>query len=118
MSLQKVKLLRTGAMVVCLAGVAGFLYGTLVWYKYNDTLSRSPQPATGRIYVMNMHGFAVYATEEERSRLGHIWNISFVIALVGGVAATLMSPDYRKKMGWRSLDSPIARPPHRKDGPG
>jgi hypothetical protein len=118
MSLQKVKLLRTGALVVCLAGVAGFLYGTLVWYKYYDTLPRSPQPATGRIYVMNMHGFAVYATEEERSRLGHIWNISFVIALVGGVAATLMSPDYRKKMGWRSLDSPTAHPPHHKDGPG
>ncbi|HKU23407.1 MAG TPA: hypothetical protein VJQ50_20515 [Terriglobales bacterium] len=67
---------------------------------------------------MNMHGVAVYATEGERTRLGRIWNISFVIALVGGVAATLMSPDYRKKMGWRSLDSPTAHPPDKADGSG
>ena len=104
------KLARALAMTVMLGGFAGFFYGAGVWYDYYDTLPRSPQPATGRTCRMNMHGVAVYASRRER-RLLALWeNVPFIVFVAGGVAPTLMDPKFRRKVGWRSLEEPRARP--------
>jgi hypothetical protein len=56
------------------------------------------------MYVMNMHGARVYATWAERQGLDLIENVSFVLMFVGAVGSVLMDPDYRRRMGWRTLD--------------
>ena len=59
-----------------------------LWDHYCDTLPRSPDKATGAVYVDNFHGVAVYETRDERFRLhtlGHAAEILIVLALVGGV---------------------------------
>ena len=111
------RLLRRVALVLALIGSVGTWGWAVLWYKYYDTLPRSPQPATGRTYVMNMHGVPVYATWAERHRLDLIENLSFILLLAGFVGAILTDPDYRQRMGWRSIDQPSDRPRRRSQPP-
>ena len=117
MALEILRLLRRVALALVLTGVASLLSLTVLWYHYYDTLPRSPEPATGKIYVMNMHGVAVYATRTQRHRLDFMENLSFILLFAGIVGATLTDPDYRQRMGWQNPEEPPrwrgrSDPPH------
>ena len=116
LSIKVLKLFRLVAFVLALCGGLGILYWTVVWYQYYDRLPRSPQPATGRVYVMNMHGVAVYATYRERHHVHVIEDTSYVLLVAGIVGSVLTDPDYWRKMGWRYPGAPRGGPLSGGDG--
>lgn len=112
------KLLRGAAIVLFACGVVCSGAWGVLWGRYYDKLPRSPQPATGRTYEMNMGGVAVYATSGERHQLDMVGNISLVLLVSGVVGCFLTDRDYRRKMGWRDLGSPPPAPPGQGEGSG
>ena len=112
------KLSRSVAFVLILCAVAGVLLSSFLWYHYRETLPRSPQPMSGRVYSMDLRGVTVYATRAERNRLHMTVNISFVLMALGIVGAWVTDPGYRRKMGWRSLDDPPTRRSRQREGSG
>ncbi|HEV2348774.1 MAG TPA: hypothetical protein VG028_02905 [Terriglobia bacterium] len=96
---------------MAIAGLACVLYWTLVWYHYYDILPRSPQPAQGRVWALNMHGVTAYATREEQKRLDTPFYFAAFLVNFGIVGCAVTDSSFRKKMGWRPIE---ARPglPH------
>jgi len=70
------KLVGTSMLVI---GLAGIVWTTSVWYKYQGTLPREPDARAGRIYPLNVHGIVVYQTRQARDWLIEIQYCSFVI---------------------------------------
>jgi len=86
---MKLKLLKTASIALFVAGGGRVLWSIGIQYQYADSLPRSPHPATGSLYPLNMHGVVVYQTLKERSRLDDwsywSWGIiilSFVLGLI------------------------------------
>ena len=61
------KTLWCAAVAICLAGMLGWLRAIEIWYEY-WSLPHSPNPATGNIYPLNIHGYVVYQTLQEQLR--------------------------------------------------
>jgi hypothetical protein len=79
------KILWYAAVAICSAGALGWLRAIEIWYQYWG-LPHSPNPATGNIYPLNIHGYVVYQTLQEQLRRERWEFWSWVIA---GVGATL-----------------------------
>lgn len=59
------KILWYAAVVICSAGMLGWLRAIYFSYQYWG-LPHSPNPATGNIYPLNIHGYVVYQTLKEK----------------------------------------------------
>jgi hypothetical protein len=55
------------AVVICSAGMLGWLRAVEISYQY-WSLPHSPNPATGNVYPLNIHGYVVYQTLKEQVR--------------------------------------------------
>jgi len=82
-------------ITISLIGLAAWIYAGQLEYQYQATLPRSPSPATGNIYPLNVHGIVVYQTRDERNWLDEIQYSSFAVFLAGA----LMSLLHTKKFG-------------------
>ena len=61
------RILWYAAVAICLAGALGWLRAMAFWDQYGS-LPHSPNPATGNIYSLNIHGYVVYQTLQEKLR--------------------------------------------------
>ena len=61
------RILWYAAVVISSAGMLGWLRAIEIWYQY-WSLPHSPNPATGNIYPLNIHGYVVYQTLKEQLR--------------------------------------------------
>ena len=79
------RILWYAAVVICSAGALGWLRAIEIWYEY-WSLPHSPNPATGNIYPLNIHGYVVYQTLQEKLRRERweFWSLE-VAALGAGV---------------------------------
>jgi hypothetical protein len=98
--------LRRVVLVLSLASSASFFYYIVLWNQYKSILPHSPQPAIGRTYVLNMHGVAAYASRSERRRIEGAEDLFMFLVLCTILGGALTDPDYRRRMGWRSLEAP------------
>ena len=80
---EKPRLVRRVARVLVFAGLCGVLYSVAIWYRYFETLPRSPDQTTGRVYPRNMNGIGVYQTESEKFRLNLLSWTSYGIGSIG-----------------------------------
>src|SRR5258708_37926606 len=69
MSLDRRKLWTIARVTVSVATLIDAFWYWHIWNVYYDILPRSPDKASGRVYVDNFHGIAIYETYEERRRL-------------------------------------------------
>jgi hypothetical protein len=53
---------------LCVAGFLGWIWAYVIWDQYLHYLPRSPNPTTGSIYALNIHGIVVYQTLKQQSR--------------------------------------------------
>lgn len=79
--------------------LAVWLYTGVIWNRYLDTLPRSPEPAIGRIYPLNIHGIVVFQTHAEKLRLDLTSNISFGALALGGLIGLLEERHWRRTGG-------------------
>ena len=86
----------TGAMA--LAGLAGWIWSTNLYYVYQRTLPRQPDPAIGRIYPLNIYGPEVYLTRKEQDSLYRRQWSSAAIAVLGVLLYRLSDKKF-----WESL---------------
>jgi hypothetical protein len=79
------RILWYAAVVLCSAGALGWLRAIEIWYQY-WSLPHSPNPATGNIYPLNIHGYVVYQTlkEQLRRERWEFWSLE-----VAGLGAAL-----------------------------
>ena len=74
-------------VALAVAALLSLLWYVHIWAVYYDTLPRSPDKVTGRVYPDNFHGIAVYETREERLRLHAVGYLSealvFLVVSVG-----------------------------------
>ncbi|MFZ0562732.1 MAG: hypothetical protein WAM43_14045 [Terriglobales bacterium] len=92
-------------ITICLIGFAGILWTSSLWYAYQRTLPRRPDPLAERVYPLNVHGIVVYQTRRERNWLDEIQYSSIAAFVVGG----LMGLIHEKKFG-RPLTPPTIGP--------
>lgn len=81
------------AIALFLIGLAGWIWNASIWYQYQSTLPRQPNPASGNVYPLNVHGIGVYLTRQERNWLDETEYTSFTMAAIG----VLMGAIYEKK---------------------
>jgi hypothetical protein len=55
--------------ILFLLGFAIWIFHFWVFFKYDDTRPRQPDPSAGRIYAQNNHGHYVYLTRSEASNV-------------------------------------------------
>jgi hypothetical protein len=96
-------------VAVFLLGLAQMMWTSHVWYRYQDTLPRHADPATGNIYPLNVHGIVVYQTRDQRDRLDRFDHASFGIMFVAFALGFL----YTRKFGF-----PPTQPKPWTPGPG
>ena len=60
------RVFRYVAAAIGSAGMLGWLWAMGIWYQYLDHLPRSPNPMSGNIYSLNVHGTVVYQTLAQR----------------------------------------------------
>ena len=82
---KKDRLLWLAAAALAIVGLLGWIWTYELWDQYFQYLPRSPNPATGSIYPLNIHGVVVYQTLSERSHLDKWNHWSFGIFLCGMV---------------------------------
>src|ERR1700690_889871 len=56
------RLWKRAGITLGLIGLAGFVWTSSLWYAYQRTLPRHPDPVAGRVYPLNVHGIVVYQT--------------------------------------------------------
>ena len=81
------------AITISMIGLAGILWTSSIWYDYQKTLPRRPDPVAGRLYPLNVHGIVVSQTLNERNWLDEIQYSSIAVFAVGG----LMGLIYEKR---------------------
>ena len=59
------RILKHASMVLCALGLAGWVWAMSVYQSYLN-LPSSPNPATGSIYPLNIHGSVVYQTLQQK----------------------------------------------------
>lgn len=100
LSPKREKLLRIASITLCVAGLLGALWSMAIYNLYFDNLPRSPNPATGSLYPLNIHGVVVYQTLKERSHLDNwehwSWG-TFIFGFVLGLIHQWRSGELRKK---------------------
>jgi hypothetical protein len=71
------RILWYAAGAMSLAGALGWLRAMAFWGQYGS-LPHSPNPATGSIYPLNIHGYVVYQTMKEQLRREHweFWSMA------------------------------------------
>ena len=64
------------AVVISSAGMLGWFWAAVIWFQYWN-LPHSPNPATGNVYPLNIHGYVVYQTlqEEVRRERWDFWSL-------------------------------------------
>jgi len=97
------------AIAIGLIGLAGILWTSSIWYEYQRALPRHPDPVTGHVYPLNVHGIVVYQTRDERNRLAEIQYSSIAVFAVGA----LMGLIYQKKFGRPPTPPKFGPPPPR-----
>ncbi len=83
------RLLKIAYNALAIAGLLGVLWGMGIWSDYAENLPRSPNPATGNIYPLSIHGLVVYQTLRERRLLDNWDHWSWGIAIFGFVLAMI-----------------------------
>jgi hypothetical protein len=94
-SLNIERLWKRAGIVVGLIGLAGIVWTASIWYRYQRTLPRHPDPVVGRVYPLNVHGIVVYQTGDERNWLDEIQYSSIAVF----AASALMAAIHKKKFG-------------------
>ena len=97
---------KRGGILVGLIGLAGIVWTASLWFEYQRTLPRHPDPVLGRVYPLNVHGIVVYQTRAERNRLDEIQYSSIALFAV----SALMAAIHQRKFG-RPPTLPITRQP-------
>jgi hypothetical protein len=59
------RILKYTSMALCGLGLTGWVWAMSVYLSYLD-LPSSPNPATGSIYALNIHGSVVYQTLQQK----------------------------------------------------
>jgi hypothetical protein len=77
--------LRYAGIAIGSAGLAGWCWAMEIWYRYMDTLPSSPDPASGNIYPLNVHGTIVYQTLKQQVYRER-WEFYSMAVLVLGAA--------------------------------
>jgi hypothetical protein len=90
------KLLKMTHVSFFVMGFVGLLWVMALYQAYFNNLPRSPNPITGNVYPLNIHGIVVYQTMQERSRLGNWEHWSWGLAILGFVLGLIYQ--------WRSGD--------------
>ena len=80
---KKDRLLWLAAATLSIVGLLGWIWTYGIWDQYFQYLPRSPNPATGSIYPLNIHGVVVYETLKERVRLENWIHWSFGVFCLG-----------------------------------
>ena len=78
------RILWYAAVVISSAGMLGWLRAVEIWYQY-WSLPHSPNPATGNIYPLSIHGYVVYQTLKEQLRRER-WEFGSLEVLGLGIA--------------------------------
>jgi hypothetical protein len=94
-SLNIERVWRRTATIGCMIGLAGILWTSCLWYEYQRTLPRRPDPVTRRVYPLNVHGIVVYQTRDERNWLDEIQYSSIAVF----AASALIGALHQKKFG-------------------
>jgi hypothetical protein len=94
-SLNSGTVLRRVGIAIGFVGLAGILWTSSIWYQYQRTLPRRPDPVAGRVYPLNVHGIVVYQTRDERKWLDEIQYSSIAVFAVGALLGAL----HQKKFG-------------------
>jgi hypothetical protein len=105
------KLLRVAYNALLVSGILGLLWGMAIYNVYLDKLPRSPNPTTGNIYSLNIHGVAVYQTLRERSHLDNVEHGSWAIIIFGGVLGLIWQWSEDEKIRKRNSGPRIRRGP-------
>jgi hypothetical protein len=102
---KNLSILKAIAIVFLAAGLIGQAVSQSIWTHYFHTLPRSPDPAVGRVYPLNMHGIIRYQTQGERTRLDAVEYSSTGLFFTGLIIGAIQ----RWKSGKPSLRSADAR---------
>lgn len=94
------RILKHASMVLCALGLAGWVWAMSVYQSYLN-LPSSPNPATGSIYPLNIHGSVVYQTLQQKlyRERWEFW--SWVIAGCGAALFAIYKWISEKEGGWR-----------------
>ena len=87
--------MRRVGITIAFVGLAGILWTSSIWYHYQRTLPRRPDPVAGHVYPLNVHGIVVYQTRDERKWLDEIQYSSIAVFAVGALIGAL----HQKKFG-------------------
>ncbi|MGO9517739.1 MAG: hypothetical protein ACLPND_11890 [Candidatus Korobacteraceae bacterium] len=90
---------RTVAIVLMVPALAVWLYTGVIWNRYLNTLPRVPDPTTGRVYPLNIHGVVVFQTHAEKLRLDLTDYISFGVFALGGLIGAIEERHWRRTAG-------------------
>jgi len=90
MTLNTERLLKITTVALAGAALLSLLWYVHIWAVYFETLPRSPDRVTARLYPDNFHGIVVYETREERFRL-HAIGYLFDALVVLGFSLGLLS---------------------------
>lgn len=91
---------RRVAILMAFLGCAGLVWSTNVWLRYQRTLPRSADAASGRVYAVNVQNIVVYQTRGERDWLIGIEYAPFVLIGVSGLIGVMLF--IRRKRGGRA----------------
>ena len=87
--------------IISFAALLGGLLSVFPWLYYYENLPRYPQPASGRVCPINMHGVIAYASRKERQRLNASEYAFFGCVAAGFVAAFLIIDELPRRGGNR-----------------
>jgi hypothetical protein len=90
---------RTVAIVLMVPALAALLYTGVIWNRYLDTLPRTPDQTSGRLYPRNIHGIVVFQTRAEALHLERMENISFGTFALGMLIGWLEERHWRRTAG-------------------
>ena len=98
---MKLKLWRIAQAAIVAASLLSVAWYFYLSNSYYDRLPRAPNPAAGRVYRDNFHGFILYETHREQVRLRSSEGVMFVLvflALAGGLVSEWYIPARQENM--------------------
>jgi hypothetical protein len=98
----KDRLLWLAAVAVCSVGLLGWFWGYYeIWIQYSQHLPRSPNPASGNLYALNIHGIVVYQTLKQRSYRENWEFWSYAVCCCGAALGAVYQWRLRKRVAQR-----------------